>query len=120
MACIQEEVHKLVVSDKKCTSWFVSRKNSRWFVSRLVISRQYTNWFYPRRSTPVGLYLRKNRCMLARLYLIRNRLVCIQEETRWFVSREKPDGLYPRTRPNGLMVCIQEETRCVVSRFHVT
>lgn len=34
-------------------------------------------------------------------------MVCIQE---------KPDGLYPRTRPDDLMVFIQEETRWIVSR----
>lgn len=43
-------------------------------------------------------------------------MVCIQEQTILFVSRMKPDGLYPRTRPDGLMVCIQEETRWLVSK----
>jgi len=43
-------------------------------------------------------------------------MACIQEETRKFESKRKPGGLYPRTKPDGLMVCIQEETRWFVSR----
>jgi len=100
MVCIQEE-----------TRWFVSKKKP--------------DGLYPR-TRPDGLMV----CIQEEpdgLYLGRNQMVCIQEENRWFSglypgrnqwfeSKKKPDGLYPRTRPDGLMVCIQKETRWLVSR----